>query len=74
LSEGREWRRRRGDGRKIISARLLMQSPWVGENDERERIRKMGWVSELKGLNLELRVQIHLQLYPTIQRQLEGIF
>jgi hypothetical protein len=27
------------------------------ENDERERkIRKMGWVSELKGLNLELRV------------------
>jgi hypothetical protein len=41
----------------------------------RERkIRKMEWVSELKGLNLELRVQIHLQLYPTIQRQLERIF
>jgi hypothetical protein len=37
LSEGREWRRRRGDGREIISARLLMQSPWVGENDEREK-------------------------------------
>jgi hypothetical protein len=37
LSEGREWRRRRGDGREIISARLLMQSPWVGENDEKER-------------------------------------
>jgi hypothetical protein len=37
LSEGREWRRRRGDEREIVSARLLMQSPWVGENDERER-------------------------------------
>jgi hypothetical protein len=37
LSEGTEWRRRRGDGREIVSARLLMQSPWVGENDERER-------------------------------------
>jgi hypothetical protein len=31
-------------------------------------------VSELKGLNLELSVQIHLQLYPMIQRQLEGFF
>jgi hypothetical protein len=60
LSEGREWRRRRGDGREIVSARLLMQSPWVGENDERERerIRKMEWVSELKCLNLELRVDL----------------
>jgi hypothetical protein len=34
----------------------------------------MEWVSELKGLNLELRAQIHPQLYPTIQRQLEEIF
>jgi hypothetical protein len=36
------------------------------------KIRKMGWMSELKGLNLELRVQIHLQLYPTIHINLTG--
>jgi hypothetical protein len=71
--ERMEEEKRRWEGNCFCTIVDAVTMGWR-ERWERERIRKMGWVSELKGLNLELRVQIHLQLYPTIQRQLEWIF